>query len=304
MAILFAGVGMASVSTVITAQPLLYSQQFEEYAAYYSGQSQYDNWLSFRESLPESGVTSITVKGSNDPVGRTCSDPVKAQQIADAIRAGAADLSARAATLSINCDDFYWNTGSCSLDINDPNNLELNVGPEAVVCTCTDSNYVLRPAIFSSAWGGIAGSTCAPPTQTLAVEVNANDIELNENDVHSIDIDIKPNSDQNSINLCSKGVVPVAILGSNTLDVDDIKIGSLRFAEAAVKVVGKKDSQYSCSYQDVNGDSNNDLVCNFEMPDIAVVDGESTDVAVNGELIDGTVIEGNDSITIVKDICN
>ena len=297
MAIFFAGVGMALVSTVITAQPLLYSQQFEEFAAYYSGQSQYDDWLNFRASLPESGVHSITVKGSNDSVGRTCSDPVKAQQIADAIRAGAADLSPRAATLSINCDDFYWNTGSCSLNINDPNNLELNVGPEAVVCTCTNNNYVLRPAILSSAWGGIAGSTCNPPTQTLTVEVNANVAQ-------SVVIDIKPNNDQNSINLCSNGVVPVAILGSNTLDVDDIKIETLEFAEAAVKVVGKKHPQYSCIYEDVNGDSVNDLVCNFATPDIAGVEGESTDVTVNGGLVDGTAIEGSDSINIVKDTCN
>jgi hypothetical protein len=98
--------------------------------------------------------------------------------------------------------------------------------------------------------------------------------------------------------------VPVAILGSNTLDVDDIKIETLGFAGEAVKVVGKKDPQFSCSYEDVNGDSINDLVCNFATPDIAGVDGESTDLTVNGELIDGTAIEGSDSSNIVKDTCN
>jgi len=120
----------------------------------------------------------------------------------------------------------------------------------------------------------------------------------------AVDIDIKPGSDPNSINLCSNGAVPLAILGSNTIDGNDIDTETLRFAEASIKVVGKKDPNQLCSYQDINGDFINDLVCHFVTTDIAGIDGESTSATVKGELLNGTPIEGSDSINIVKDTCN
>ena len=119
-----------------------------------------------------------------------------------------------------------------------------------------------------------------------------------------VTIDIKPGSDPNSINLCSNGAVPVAILGSNTFDVLEIDTETLRFAEASIKVVGRKDPNQLCSYEDINGDFINDLVCHYVTTDIAGIDGESTSATVNGELLDGTAIEGTDSVNIVKDTCN
>lgn len=117
-------------------------------------------------------------------------------------------------------------------------------------------------------------------------------------------IDVKPGSDPNSINLCSNGVVPVAILGSDTFYANDIDPDTLRFADASVKMVGKKDPNTLCSLEDVNGDGFDDLVCNFITYDIALLDGDSTTVDVNGELFDGTPIKGSDSVNIVKDICD
>lgn len=123
----------------------------------------------------------------------------------------------------------------------------------------------------------------------------------------TVEIDIKPGSDPNSINLCSGGAVPVAILGSDTFDVLNVDTETLRFAEAAVKVVGKKDPNTLCSYNDVNGDSWVDLVCHYTTQDIAALDGESSTANVNGELLPefgATPIEGTDSVNIVKDTCN
>ncbi|MGB5177882.1 MAG: hypothetical protein WBP44_04035, partial [Gammaproteobacteria bacterium] len=115
---------------------------------------------------------------------------------------------------------------------------------------------------------------------------------------------IKPGSDMNSINLCSNGAVPVAILGSDTFNVSGVNTDTLRFAEAAVKVVGKKDPHTLCSYEDVSGDYIDDLVCHYVTTDIAGIDGESSTATVNGELLDGTPIQGTDSVNIVKDTCN
>ncbi len=119
-----------------------------------------------------------------------------------------------------------------------------------------------------------------------------------------IDIDIKPGSDPNTINLCSNGTVPIAILGSDTFDVYNVNTENLRFSEASVKVVGMKDPHSLCSYEDVNDDLFFDLVCHFLTADIAGIDGQTSTATVNGELLDGTSIEGTDSVNIVKDTCN
>jgi hypothetical protein len=118
-----------------------------------------------------------------------------------------------------------------------------------------------------------------------------------------VDVDIKPGSDENSINLCSNGAVPVAILGSDTFDVNDINTDSLRLADAAVKVVGKKDKSL-CSVEDVDLDGYDDLVCHFNTTELGdMLDGTSTSATVKGETVEGTPIEGSDSITIVKEDC-
>ena len=117
-------------------------------------------------------------------------------------------------------------------------------------------------------------------------------------------VDIIPGSDPNSINLCSIGAVPVAIMGSDSFDVIDIDPDSLRLAEADVKMVGKKDPQTFCSVEDVNGDFFDDLVCHYINQDIAALDGLSTSAEVNGQLFDDTPIKGTDSVNIVKDTCN
>ena len=119
-----------------------------------------------------------------------------------------------------------------------------------------------------------------------------------------VTIDIKPGSDDNSINLCSNGAVPVAILGSETFNVNDINPDTLRLADAAVKVVGKKDPKTLCSVEDVNGDYYDDLVCHFNTTELGdMLDGTLTSATVKGETVDGTPIEGSDNIIIVKDEC-
>jgi hypothetical protein len=98
--------------------------------------------------------------------------------------------------------------------------------------------------------------------------------------------------------------VPIAILGSDTFDVYSVNIENLRFSEASVKVVGKKEPRTLCSYEDVNDDIFYDLVCHFLTAEIAGIDGQSSTATVTGELLNGTSIEGTDSVNIVKDTCN
>jgi hypothetical protein len=166
----------------VSGDELTYSHEFIGGTIYRTGSAQFEDWLSFRASLPDADVTSITVSGSLDPVGRTCSDPVKAQLIADAMFLGASEVGNATITQTLECDGFFWNTGACSIGFTNENNLELNVGPNIHMCFCElesgiNNNYTVRPGIadtsgVSSSWGGITGPTCEAPTQTMTVTIN------------------------------------------------------------------------------------------------------------------------------------
>jgi len=121
------------------------------------------------------------------------------------------------------------------------------------------------------------------------------------NDQIYVNIDIKPGSFPNSINLCSNGVVPVAIFSSSDFDVTIVDTDTLRLADVDVKMVGKSGRQL-CSYEDANLDGLTDLVCHFDTVGLSLAGGD-TSAKIIGETIDGIPIEGEDSVNIVKDGC-
>ena len=126
--------------------------------------------------------------------------------------------------------------------------------------------------------------------------------------LQNVGIDIKPGSFPNSINLGSGGATPVAILGSDTFDVLDIDEAALTLGTAGIKTVGKKAPHLLCSIEDVSGDFSGgpegipdgflDLVCHFVTVAIVPEAGD-TDAKLSGNLLDGTPIEGSDSVNIV-----
>jgi len=152
------------------------------------------------------------------------------------------------------------------------------------------------PGSSGGTWEGGSGN----PTGLLYKVVVTYDVLL------TVDIDIKPGSYPNALNSDGHGVIPVAILGSETFDVTQIDVSTLSFAGLAVRVKGKGTPQ--CSVEDVSGDFSEgpegapdgypDLVCHFvDDPDAWTPgDGEAT---VTGNLLDGTPIEGSDTINVV-----
>jgi len=140
------------------------------------------------------------------------------------------------------------------------------------------------------------------------------------------EINIKPGSDPNSINLCSGGNTPVTIWGSEILDVYTIDVAQLVLASADVKTVGKSDRSL-CSIEDVgapdetffdgldpNPDGYLDLTCHFVTTELTELDDTSTtcDLTITGcddgvecsSTSDGYyVATASDSVNIVKD-CN
>jgi len=116
--------------------------------------------------------------------------------------------------------------------------------------------------------------------------------------VIAVDIDIKPGSFPNPINLGSNGLVPVAILSSVDFDATTVDESTVELAGAMVAIRGK--NRYLAAVEDVNGDQLPDLVCHVETQNLVDEDMFQDGYAlVTGETFLGQSFEGWDEITIV-----
>jgi hypothetical protein len=116
--------------------------------------------------------------------------------------------------------------------------------------------------------------------------------------VVNVGIDIKPGSDPNAFNNDGNGVIPVAILGSETFDVGLIVPESVTMEGMALKTVGKADRALY-SYEDVNEDGYVDLVVQIQDQDGVFVPGEGI-ASITGLLLDGRTFIGSDFIKITQ----
>lgn len=130
-----------------------------------------------------------------------------------------------------------------------------------------------------------------------------------------IPFDIKPGSWPNSVNPKSNGVLPVAIAGTETLDVMDIDPSSV-----SLGLEGDGDTVWALrwAYEDVatpffgepgeghdlDGDGFEDLTLKFNMQDVVAAfglddpAGKMVALTISGELTDGTALEGIDLISL------
>jgi hypothetical protein len=104
-------------------------------------------------------------------------------------------------------------------------------------------------------------------------------------------IDIKPGSCPNSINLKSKGVVPVAVLTTDTFDATTVDPGTVLFAGA---------SPVRWTIEDVDDDGDLDLLFHFKIQELNL-DENSTEATFTGATYGGEDVEGSgwNSVNIV-----
>lgn len=146
----------------------------------------------------------------------------------------------------------------------------------------------------------ISSDGSADATQTLSLNFADDEfispVRIPDTGEIAVDIDVKPGSDPNCFNVNGHGVIPVAILGSDMLDVMQIDVATLSFGGLDVRVRGE--NRPMCSMDSSNDDAYPDLVCQFEDDPGMWVAGNG-EASLSGALFDGTAISGSDSICVV-----
>jgi hypothetical protein len=131
-----------------------------------------------------------------------------------------------------------------------------------------------------------------PRPQGAACDIGAFELEA-----IPIEIDIRPGSDLNPMNSMARGVIPVAILGSDTFDVWNVDTETLSFGPAgAIPRHDLLDPQtFENHLEDVDEDGFVDLVSHYRAADTGIEPGDE-DACVTGRTLEGIPFEGCDSI--------
>jgi len=151
---------------------------------------------------------------------------------------------------------------------------------------------------------------------SVDVIVTAGDIQVDFGDrfVADIPVDVKPGSDVNPLNLRSKGVLPVAILGSADFDVTLIDPASLLLNGVAPlrwsyeDVCTNDDMLTDTDFDGNDGDMPDgyqDMTLKFSTQEIAaslgdVARGDIVTLVMTGSLMDGTLASGEEVVWIVQ----
>ena len=107
-----------------------------------------------------------------------------------------------------------------------------------------------------------------------------------------VTIDIKPGSDSNPVNPRSKGVIPLAVLGSAEFDATQIDFSTVGFGVAGASTV------HDGHVEDVDADGFMDMVFHFRTRETGIVCGDSA-ATLNGETHGGIPFTGTDAVNTV-----
>lgn len=179
---------------------------------------------------------------------------------------------------------FASNSGFFSEGINI---LELTFSGEPIGRNGIDGPYFVRGLLVSGAGDSLVASDAFTTDSFLARQFEGfiGVVEVN--------IDIKPGSDPNSINPRSKGVIPVAILTTDTFDATSVDPLSVKFgSNEATETHGQG------HIEDVEGDGDMDLMLHFRTQDTGIQCGD-TSASLTGQTFEDQAIQGADSIVTV-----
>lgn len=177
--------------------------------------------------------------------------------------------------------------------------LILTVGNDTVVATVSSDTQTVTASAPLNGFALLIDQIFVYDEQSteLSNGLQFDNFILTTPDARQVQIDIKPGSFPNAINLGSNGVVPVAILSDADFDATQVDPASVLLAGGSVKMIGKGE-KYSCSVQDINADGWPDIVCQIQTDQVTLQEGDST-ALLEARTVMGEVIRGSDSIKIV-----
>ena len=129
----------------------------------------------------------------------------------------------------------------------------------------------------------------APPSYTFSYTPIPGEITI----TYQVLIDIKPGEDINPINSKSKGVIPVAVLSTDTFDATTIDPLSVKFGPSGAGEAHKRGH-----IEDKNADGKPDLVLHFATGHSGI-SRDTAEACLIGKTTDGLDIKGCDSVRIV-----
>lgn len=204
-----------------------------------------------------------------------------------------ADQAIRVTGVTYTGDTELWSTG----------NIDVNLSAQLSYSGITDGSGI--EVVFTvnsteyhatTVAGGTASTTANLPPGIYTVETKVkvcDGCEFTDTDGlvigQLVAIDIKPGSYPNSINLKSKGVVPVAVLTTPDFDASTVDPATVVFADA---------SPVRWAIEDVDGDGDMDMLFHFNTQQLNLT-LSSTEATLTGNTTDGTPIKGTDSVKVV-----
>jgi len=109
-----------------------------------------------------------------------------------------------------------------------------------------------------------------------------------------LDIDIRPLSDRNVVNPFGRGLIPVALFGSDGFDVADVDATTLAFGPDGAPAASGPWGALLKSW-DVNRDGREDLVSFYRTHETGIAMGD-TEACLSGETLGGMAFEGCDAV--------
>jgi hypothetical protein len=152
-----------------------------------------------------------------------------------------------------------------------------------------------RASTWNDTASGLGGACINGDCSVFGAEPISTICEWNQGpgELIEVAIDIKPGSSPNNINPKSNGVIPVAILTTDTFDATTVDPLSVRFGPK-----GAKEAHNKGHIEDVNHDGESDLVLHFKTQATGIQCG-NTSASLTGETFDGDPIQGSDAIKTV-----
>ena len=147
---------LASFFAITASADVVWEETYTNGVAGSGGQNA--SWAAFKNELvPGLGYQTMTISGTFDNPGLTCTDSVATAQFANLLNT--------TGTGSVNCDGHEW--AICGRY-----NGEVWIDPPSICDggNCPDPGRIIRPGLFNKNWGGMDTATCSGPTQTMRLE--------------------------------------------------------------------------------------------------------------------------------------